>query len=104
MRATKSATKAVETRIKMEYDNLFKALRTMQSDFTRQGIAKCGSPSDAIEGIYVQTSTSMLALTTDHFESHNHCTRTKEEIYCVKTHLGRLIAEMRDVTAKKIQP
>ena len=101
-RATKSPNKAVETRIKMEYDKLFKALRTMQSYFTRQGIAKCGSPSDATEGNYVQKITRMLTLTTDHFESDKaHCTRTKEEVSCVKTRSGRLIAEMRDVTAKK---
>jgi hypothetical protein len=73
----------------------------MQSDFTRQGIAKCGSPLDVTEGNYAQKNTRMLALTTDHFESHKaHCTRTKEEISCVKIHIGRLIAEMRDVTAK----
>ena len=89
----------------MEYNKLFKALRTIQSDFTRQGLAPCRSPLDATEGNYVQTTTIMLALTTYHFESHKtHCTRMKEDNYCVKTHLGRLIAEMRDVTAKKIQP
>ena len=36
VRATKSANKAVETRIKMEYDKLFKALQAMKSDFLRQ--------------------------------------------------------------------
>jgi hypothetical protein len=43
----------------------------------------------------------MLALTTNHFESNKtHCTRTNEEMACVKTHLGNLITEMRDVTEK----
>jgi uncharacterized coiled-coil protein SlyX len=43
----------------------------------------------------------MLALTTNHFGSHkNHCTRTNEEIDCVKTHLGKLIKEMKDVNKK----
>jgi uncharacterized coiled-coil protein SlyX len=49
----------------------------------------------------VQKITNMLALTTNHFESHkNHCTRTKEEIDYVKTHLGELIKEMKDVDKK----
>ena len=100
-RATKSANKEVETRIKMEYDKLFKALQAMKSDFLRQEQAKNERPLDVTERNYVQKITSMLALTTNHIEfPQTHCTRTKEEFACVKTHLDDLIREMKDVTKK----
>ena len=51
----------------------------------------------------MQKITNMLSLTTNHFESHkNHCTRTNEEIDCVKTHLGKLTNEMKDVNKKNM--
>ena len=68
MRATKLASRAVEACMKEEYDKLFKSLRTMNSDFGRQGQAKHGKSSDLTEGNYVQKVTNMLALTTNNFD------------------------------------
>ena len=96
MGATKLANKAVETRIKSEYKKLFKTLLSVKSDFARHKQAKHGRSSDVTEGKYVQKITNMLALTTNHFEFQKiYCTRTKEELGCVKTHLGELISNER---------
>ena len=67
----------------------------------RQEQAKHRRPSDVKEGNFVQKNTSMLALTTNYFKSHKtHCTRTKKQIPCVKTHLDNLSTETKDVTKK----
>ena len=102
-RATTSESRAVEASTIEEYDKLPKALRTMKSDFVKQGQAKHGKSSELTEGNYVQKISNMPTLTTKNGKPHKqHCTRTTEETECVKTRLGKLIKEMKYVNKRNL--